>query len=59
MSTWVQAGTQLRHLASALGLSPDARGRSGIREIEPDRESDNSDPLTGGNPFLAPNRLLT
>ena len=55
MSTWVQAGTQLRHSASALGLSPDARGRSGIRESEPDRASDNSDLLT--NPFRAPSRL--
>jgi P27 family predicted phage terminase small subunit len=57
MVVWTQAGTQLRHLASALGLSPDARGRSGIRESEPDSESDKSDLLT--NPFRAPSRLLT
>jgi P27 family predicted phage terminase small subunit len=44
MVVWVQAGTQLRHLASALGLSPDARGRSGIKEIEP-IEDENSDLL--------------
>ena len=44
MSTWVQAGTQLRHLASALGSSPDARGRCGIREIEP-IDDENSDLL--------------
>lgn len=48
MSTWVQAGTQLRHLASALGSSPDARGRCGIREIEPidDEDSDLLGPHT-------------
>jgi phage terminase small subunit len=47
----VQAGTQVRHLTSALGLSPDARGRSGIKEIEPidDQDSD----------LLTPARFLT
>jgi P27 family predicted phage terminase small subunit len=48
MTVWVQAGTQLRHLASALGLSPDARGRSGIDEAAQDRDPRDV------NPFLAP-----
>ena len=51
MSTWVQAGMQLRHLASALGLSPDPRGRSGIKEIEPIDDED-SDLLTSPAGFL-------
>lgn len=34
LTVWGQAATQLRHFASVLGLSPDARGRSGIRELE-------------------------
>ncbi len=60
MTVWVQAGTQLRHLASALGLSPDARGRSGIRDDDPEGFDPDSDLLTGGNPFkYNPSRLLS
>jgi phage terminase small subunit len=46
-----QLGTQLRRLASALGLSPDARGRCGIKEIEP-IDDENSDLLTSPARFL-------
>jgi P27 family predicted phage terminase small subunit len=53
-----EASMQLRYWARELGLTPDARGRSGIREYEPDRFGDN-DLLT--NPFRAPDpsRLLS
>ena len=44
-----EASTQLRYWARELGLTPDARGRAGIREAEP--------PPPGGasrNPFTPP-----
>jgi P27 family predicted phage terminase small subunit len=49
MTIWTQAGSQLRYLARELGLTPDARGRSGFREHE---TSDGSD-------LLSPSRLLS
>lgn len=44
-----EASTQLRYWARELGLTPDARGRSGIREAEPV-----PDAADGDNPFRAP-----
>ena len=44
-----EASVQLRFWARELGLTPDARGKSGIREGEPDPRDDPE-----SNPFLAP-----
>lgn len=49
---WRDTSTQLRYWARELGLTPDARGRSGIRDAEPHDPHDPRNPFAGGPPFL-------
>jgi hypothetical protein len=46
-SRWCLADTQLRHFASALGLSPHPRVRSRIPETEPEQRDDIINELLG------------
>jgi P27 family predicted phage terminase small subunit len=39
MTVWSQAGSQLRYLARELGLSPDSRGRMGLKD-SPESQDD-------------------
>jgi P27 family predicted phage terminase small subunit len=39
MTVWSQAGSQLRYLARELGLSPDSRGRMGLKDA-PESQDD-------------------